>query len=239
MAEIDVRLVCVERAVAVGCVQTPAVPPFFGHDVDYASQGVGAEPYWHHSLVDFYALGEVHGQVVDVQRCSGSLLRYSVDEHLDVLPGEAVKGQLCVRAHASGLAELQARKLGQCLAEALAAVVQLLDTQVYGVECRLPDVALPFGYDHYLVQLVPYRFQGYGPEGGVPPAQGYCHLVCFVSYCGYCEGICPLRRFQPERTLLVRDAPVRCLFKIDVGKIYCAPVFGGDDFAGYTGHFLR
>ena len=37
VAEIDVRLVCVERAVAVGCVQTPAVPPFFGHDVDYAS----------------------------------------------------------------------------------------------------------------------------------------------------------------------------------------------------------
>ena len=96
LAEVYVRLVGVERAVRISRVDKPAAPLPVGHDVDYAAYGVGAEAHGYHALVHLYAVGEVHGDVVQPERAAHALLRHSVDEHLDVLAAEAVEHQIHV-----------------------------------------------------------------------------------------------------------------------------------------------
>ena len=153
LPETGVGLMRVERAVAVRSIQVPSLALLGGDDVDHASQGIRAEAYGHHSLVDLDTLGVVHGEVVQVQCLPCPLLWHTVDEDLDMTAAEAVQHQLHVRTHAATLAQLHAGRLGQGVAQAFwrSCAVRWHPPPRH---CRPNASHVPRGgCDHYFVQL--------------------------------------------------------------------------------------
>ena len=146
-------LVGVERAVGVGSVGEPLLPPLVGDDVHHAPDGIRAESHGHHAAVHLDALGEVHRQVVQVECRARPFLRHAVDEHFHVAAREAVKHELHVRTHASRLAELDPRHGGQGFRQVLVQSGHAFEVQCHGVEGRAVDAGHVAGLHLHLRQF--------------------------------------------------------------------------------------
>ena len=141
LTEVDVRLVRIERAVGIRRIDEPPAAFLVGDNVDYAADSVGSEAYGDDTFIHFYAVGEVHGDVVQAERRAHSLLLHAVDEHLYVLAAEAVEHEIHVRAHPAALAELQSGSLGEGLAQRLGGVEHAFSVNGHGVVCRVLHAA--------------------------------------------------------------------------------------------------
>lgn len=153
LSEVDERFVGVERAVRIRGIGKPTEFPLVGDDIDDPAQGIGTETDGNHPTVDLDAFGEVHRQVVQIEGCSGSFLRYAVDKDLDVFARKTVEHELHVRTHSARLAQLDARNGGQHFGQVL---IQSGHTfQVYGhcVECRFVDAAHVAGFHFHFGQF--------------------------------------------------------------------------------------
>ena len=105
----------IEGTIGIGSVQKPFSALLASHYVDNAANGVCPESDRDYSLIHFYALGEIHGDVVQSERIAYSFLRHSVDKHLHVFAAEAVKGQLHIRTYPARFAKLYSRYFVECI----------------------------------------------------------------------------------------------------------------------------
>ena len=145
LAEVEMRLVGVERAVRVGGIDKPAVAFLLGDDVDDPTDGIRAELDWHDAFVDFDPLGEVDGDVVQAERAADPFLGNPVDEDLDMLAAEPVQGELHVRSYAARFADFEAGGFGQRIAQVAGGILQVAGIDGHGVECRTSGPADPVG----------------------------------------------------------------------------------------------
>ena len=227
-------LVGVEGAVAVGGVHVPAAALLIGDDVDYAAQRVRAEAHGHHALIDLDALGEVDGQVVQVERLSRPFLRHTVDEYLHVLAAEAVQHQLHVRAYSPTLAELHAGCFGQDVAQALGGVLHLGGIHRHGVEGRTLHPCHPAGDDHDFLQLLHVGAECPVLRGAFSSAKRQGLLHGLIADGGHHQGVFARGSFQRIASLGIGCGPIRSAFKVDRGKVYHSP-FGRGDLPGKDG----
>ena len=79
------------------------------HDVDGATQRIGAEPGRHHPFIDFHMVDEAHGQVGQRHAAALCVEGHTVEEVAHGVARHAVDGEVEVGAHAPFLAHFHAR----------------------------------------------------------------------------------------------------------------------------------
>ena len=219
LPEVDVRLVGVERAVGVGGIDMPAPALAVGDDVDDSPQGIGAEPYRHYPFINFDAVGKVDGNVVQPERAAHPLLRYAVDEYLDVFPAEPVERDGGARPHAARFAHLHAGYFGQRAGQVAGRVVQPLGVDGHGVVGRAVDAAHPVGAGHgNFAQRFDFGLDDDVEFYPLSIDDFDLPLYCLVAECGDNQRVFPDRRFDAENPLFVGLAATARAFEVGGGK---------------------
>ena len=91
LSPVDITLVCMKRAIRIGRIEKPGPTMLVCHHIHDSSQCIRSEFYRNHSFIYFNAIGKVHRNIVQAESSTGSFLRYSIDENLDVLPAEPIQ----------------------------------------------------------------------------------------------------------------------------------------------------
>ena len=113
LTEIDIRLMCVKRAVRIRCVDKPISALFVGNDIDDSTQSIGSEPYGHDAFVYFDAVGKVYGDIIQPERAADSFLRHAIDEDFHVFPAEPVKRDTGTGTQSSRFSDFYTGDFGQ------------------------------------------------------------------------------------------------------------------------------
>ena len=92
-SEGDVAAMGVERTIAVAGIDVGAWT-VVGDDVDDAADGIAAEVDGHHTFIHLQLRGKPRRDVVQSEAGVGVVHRHAVEEHLDMLSGEAVEVEL-------------------------------------------------------------------------------------------------------------------------------------------------
>ena len=211
------RLVRIERAVGIRRIDEPPAAFLVGDNVYYAADSVGSEAYGDDTFIHFYAVGEVHGDVVQAERRAHSLLRHSVDEHLDVLAAEAVEHEVHVRTYAAALAELQSGSLGEGLAKAFCSIKHATGVNSHGVVGRVLDAAYACRHYRNLAQLYGFLVYAYVHFNTFSGTDGHLLLHRLVAHGRNNERVLSRRSLYMVQSLGVGGAAVARAFQLHRG----------------------
>ena len=203
LSEVDVRFMCIERAVRVGCVQKPVFPVFIGYDIDNSAQGIRPEPDRHYATVHFDAGSKVNGNVVQSERTSYALLRHSVNKQLDVLAGKSVQRKNHIRPHSSGFPKFESRNFCQGIRKVLCTVMQTFRINCHRIKGRFIYPAHCRSGHYHFIQfrhlrsnryIDPYSFTGF-----------QCHFLfyCRIPNGRYNQCVVACCRFQVIQSLFI------------------------------------
>ena len=84
-----------------GSVHKPLSGLLVGDNINHSPNSIGSESYRNYSFIDFYTVGKINRNIVQIECGTGSLLWYAVNEDFHMFPAKAIDIQLHIRPHST------------------------------------------------------------------------------------------------------------------------------------------